>query len=149
MLNFQQLQSLLELYPFFSTLGINCSNSSNYPDTELNVANCLQEIEDLLAQDFLEKLPSITTPRWKLVAVGGGVGGGVGAASNRQTTQANIQTTSLTKFELELNLSGATPTINGQAARIFAAVQAKLSSQNAETSFMQKTTNKTNFPFYV
>lgn len=46
----------------------------------------------------------------------------------------------------------------GQATRILAAVQAKLSSQNAETSFMQtqQSTNnssnnnkKTNFPFYV
>ncbi|EDW08811.2 protein dopey-1 homolog [Drosophila mojavensis] len=63
MLNFQQLQSLLELYPFFCTLGVSCTNTCNYSDTEQNVANCLQEIEDLLAQDFLEKLPSITTPR--------------------------------------------------------------------------------------
>lgn len=63
MLGFQQLQSLQELYPFFSTLGINCPNSCNYADTEQDVANCLEEIEDVLAHDFLEKLPSITTPR--------------------------------------------------------------------------------------
>ncbi|XP_030561044.1 protein dopey-1 homolog [Drosophila novamexicana] len=63
MLGFQQLQSLQELYPFFSTLGISCPNPCNYADTEQNVASCLQEIEDVLAQDFLEKLPSITTPR--------------------------------------------------------------------------------------
>ncbi|KAH8396651.1 hypothetical protein KR215_001784 [Drosophila sulfurigaster] len=63
MLSFQQLQSLHELYPFFSTLGLSCPNSCNYADAEQDVANCLQEIEDVLALDFLEKLPSITTPR--------------------------------------------------------------------------------------
>ncbi|XP_032590536.1 protein dopey-1 homolog isoform X2 [Drosophila grimshawi] len=63
MLGFQQLQSLQELYPFFSTLGITCPHPCNYADTEQTVANCLKEIEDVLAQDFLEKLPSITTPR--------------------------------------------------------------------------------------
>jgi len=48
------------------------------------------------------------------------------------------------------------PGSGGQAARILAAVQAKLTSQNAETSFTQtQNTNdssnnkKTNFPFYV
>ncbi|XP_034479479.1 protein dopey-1 homolog [Drosophila innubila] len=63
MLSFQQLQSLHELYPFFSTLGFSCPHSCNYADAEQDVANCLQEIEDVLAQDFLEKLPSMTTPR--------------------------------------------------------------------------------------
>lgn len=114
----------------FSTLGFSCPHSCNYADAEQDVAKCLQEIEDVLAHDFLEKLPSITTPRWKLVA------------AYRQTT-AQIQTTGLTQFELELNLGA-----NGQTARIVAAVQAKLSTQNAETSFTQ-TTKRTNFPFYV
>ncbi|KAH8254967.1 hypothetical protein KR038_005084 [Drosophila bunnanda] len=63
MLNFQQLQSLQELYAFFSTLGFNCPQPRNFADTEQDVANCLQEIEEVLANDFLEKLPSITTPR--------------------------------------------------------------------------------------
>ncbi|XP_043067031.1 protein DOP1 homolog [Drosophila bipectinata] len=63
MLNFQQLQSLQELYAFFSTLGISCPQPRNFADTEQDVANCLQEIEEVLANDFLEKLPSITTPR--------------------------------------------------------------------------------------
>ncbi|ALC42553.1 CG15099 [Drosophila busckii] len=63
MLNFQQLQTLQELYAFFSMLGTNRPNPRNFADTELTVAQCLQEIEDVLAQDFLEKLPSITTPR--------------------------------------------------------------------------------------
>ncbi|KAL7736850.1 hypothetical protein ACLKA6_015684 [Drosophila palustris] len=63
MLSFQQLQSLHELYPFFSTLGFSCPHSCNYADAEQDVANCLEEIEDVLAHDFLEKLPSITTPR--------------------------------------------------------------------------------------
>ncbi|SPP73670.1 protein dopey-1 homolog [Drosophila guanche] len=63
MLNFQQLQSLQELYAFFSTLGISCPQPRNFADTERDVANCLEEIEDVLANDFLEKLPSLTTPR--------------------------------------------------------------------------------------
>ncbi|KAH8337030.1 hypothetical protein KR059_012144 [Drosophila kikkawai] len=63
MLHFQQLQSLQELYAFFSTLGFNCPQPRNFADTEQDVANCLQEIEEVLANDFLEKLPSITTPR--------------------------------------------------------------------------------------
>lgn len=63
MLHFQQLQSLQELYSFFSTLGFNCPQPRNFADTEQDVANCLQEIEEVLANDFLEKLPSITTPR--------------------------------------------------------------------------------------
>ena len=63
MLHFQQLQSLQELYAFFTTLGIACPQPQNFADTELDVSNCLQEIEDVLAHDFLEKLPSITTPR--------------------------------------------------------------------------------------
>ncbi|KAH8402027.1 hypothetical protein KR009_009307 [Drosophila setifemur] len=63
MLHFQQLQSLQELYAFFTTLGISCPQPRNFADTEQDVANCLQEIEEVLANDFLEKLPSITTPR--------------------------------------------------------------------------------------
>ncbi|XP_039229065.1 protein dopey-1 homolog [Drosophila yakuba] len=63
MLHFQQLQSLQELYAFFTTLGISCPQPRNFADTENDVANCLKEIEELLANDFLEKLPSITTPR--------------------------------------------------------------------------------------
>jgi len=63
MLHFQQLQSLQELYAFFTTLGISCPQPRNFADTENDVANCLKEIEEVLANDFLEKLPSITTPR--------------------------------------------------------------------------------------
>ncbi|XP_030388134.1 protein dopey-1 homolog [Scaptodrosophila lebanonensis] len=63
MLTFQQIQTLQELYPFFSTLSISCPNPHNFADMEKDVNDCVQEIEELLAKDFLEKLPSNTTPR--------------------------------------------------------------------------------------
>ncbi|XP_069964516.1 protein DOP1 homolog [Bactrocera oleae] len=63
MLTFQQIHSLQDLYGFFSTLSVNCPNPHNHADIDKEVASCLAEIEDVLAKDFLEKMPTSTTPR--------------------------------------------------------------------------------------
>lgn len=63
MLTFQQILSLQDLYGFFSTLSVNCPNPHNHADIDKEVASCLAEIEDVLAKDFLEKMPTSTTPR--------------------------------------------------------------------------------------
>ncbi|CAD7014106.1 protein dopey-1 homolog [Ceratitis capitata] len=63
MLTFQQINSLQDLYGFFSTLSVNCPNPHNHADIDKEVASCLAEIEEVLAKDFLEKMPTSTTPR--------------------------------------------------------------------------------------
>uniref|UniRef100_T1PNP3 Uncharacterized protein n=1 Tax=Musca domestica TaxID=7370 RepID=T1PNP3_MUSDO len=63
MLTCQQISTLQDLYGFFSTLSVTCPNPHNYADIDHEVNNCLQEIEEILSKDFLEKIPSTTTPR--------------------------------------------------------------------------------------
>ncbi|XP_017468735.1 PREDICTED: protein dopey-1 homolog [Rhagoletis zephyria] len=63
MLTYQQINSLGDLYGFFSTLSVNCPNPHNHADIDKEVASCLAEIEDVLAKDFLERMPTSTTPR--------------------------------------------------------------------------------------
>ncbi|XP_046810571.1 protein dopey-1 homolog isoform X2 [Lucilia cuprina] len=63
MLTCQQINSLQDLYGFFSTLSVACPNPHNHADVDTEVNNCLQEIEDILSKDFLEKMPTSTTPR--------------------------------------------------------------------------------------
>ncbi|KAM7345782.1 protein DOP1 homolog isoform 2-T2 [Cochliomyia hominivorax] len=63
MLTCQQINSLQDLYGFFSTLSVACPNPHNHADIDSEVKNCLQEIEDILSKDFLEKMPTSTTPR--------------------------------------------------------------------------------------
>lgn len=66
MLTCQQINSLQDLYSFFSTLSVTCPNPQNYADVDHEVNNCLQEIEEILSKDFLERMStSSTTPRWK------------------------------------------------------------------------------------
>uniref|UniRef100_A0A1I8NRH4 Uncharacterized protein n=1 Tax=Stomoxys calcitrans TaxID=35570 RepID=A0A1I8NRH4_STOCA len=63
MLTCQQITTLQDLYGFFSTLSVTCPNPHNYADIDHEVNNCLQEIEEILSKDFLEKIPSSSTPR--------------------------------------------------------------------------------------
>ncbi|XP_054740938.1 protein dopey-1 homolog [Anastrepha obliqua] len=63
MLTCQQINSLQDLYGFFSTLSVNCPNPHNHADIDKEVSSCLAEIEDVLAKDFLEKMQTSTTPR--------------------------------------------------------------------------------------
>lgn len=57
----QSISSLHDLYPFFSTLGDSWTKHSS--DNEKDLANCLTEIENVLAADFLEKMPSNVNAR--------------------------------------------------------------------------------------
>ncbi|XP_055920966.1 protein dopey-1 homolog isoform X1 [Eupeodes corollae] len=59
----QQIVSLQDLYGFFSTLSVTCPTPRNFADTGKEVSSCLAEIEEILAKDFLEKMPTSTTPR--------------------------------------------------------------------------------------
>ncbi|XP_075169271.1 protein DOP1 homolog [Haematobia irritans] len=63
MLTCQQISTLQDLYGYFSTLSVTCPNPHNYADIDHEVNNCLQEIEEILSKDFLEKIPSSSTPR--------------------------------------------------------------------------------------
>lgn len=57
----QTIANVQDLYPFFSTLGDSWAKHSG--DNERDLANCLAEIELLLAADFLEKMPSNVSAR--------------------------------------------------------------------------------------
>lgn len=57
----QTITNIQDLYPFFSTLGNSWAKHSG--DNEKDLANCLAEIEQLLAADFLEKMPSNVSAR--------------------------------------------------------------------------------------
>ncbi|CAD7078230.1 unnamed protein product, partial [Hermetia illucens] len=54
----QQITSLQDLYGFFSTLSVMSASPMNFADCDKEVANCLAEIESVLASDFLEKMTS-------------------------------------------------------------------------------------------
>lgn len=62
----QSINNLQDLYGFFSTLGA-IWPPHNFDTAEKEVANCLAEIEQVLANDFLEKMPSNISARWKTV----------------------------------------------------------------------------------
>lgn len=57
----QTIANLQDLYPFFSTIGTSWVLFSG--DAEKDIANCLAEIEQVLAADFLEKMPTIGSAR--------------------------------------------------------------------------------------
>ncbi|XP_055387481.1 protein dopey-1 homolog isoform X2 [Condylostylus longicornis] len=60
----QQITSLQDLYGFFLTLSVTCQTQHNFADTSKEVSSCLNEIEEVLSKDFLEKMPTSTiTPR--------------------------------------------------------------------------------------
>lgn len=56
----QSIQSLQDLYGFFSTLSI-AWPPYQFSDVDKEVKNCLTEIESVLALDFLEKMPQSVT----------------------------------------------------------------------------------------
>ncbi|KAJ6643774.1 Protein dopey-1 like [Pseudolycoriella hygida] len=53
----QSINNLQDLYGFFSTLGA-IWPPHNFDTADKEVTNCLSEIEQVLANDFLEKMPS-------------------------------------------------------------------------------------------
>lgn len=58
----QSINNLQDLYGFFSTLGA-IWPPHNFDTAEKEVTNCLAEIEQVLANDFLEKMPSNISAR--------------------------------------------------------------------------------------
>lgn len=59
MLTCQSINTLQDLYSFFSTLSMRWPSHISYTaDTEKDTKNCLDEVEKVLALDFLEKMPS-------------------------------------------------------------------------------------------
>ncbi|XP_065092922.1 protein dopey-1 homolog isoform X2 [Ochlerotatus camptorhynchus] len=59
MLTCQSINTLQDLYSFFSTLSMRWpSHISFTADTEKDTKNCLDEVEKVLALDFLEKMPT-------------------------------------------------------------------------------------------
>lgn len=58
----QHITTLQDLYGFFSTLGA-IWPPHNFDCAEKDVVNCLNEIETILAADFLEKMPSNISAR--------------------------------------------------------------------------------------
>ncbi|XP_058457141.1 protein dopey-1 homolog isoform X2 [Malaya genurostris] len=59
MLTCQSINTLQDLYSFFSTLSMRWPSHISYTaDTEKDTKTCLEEIEKVLALDFLEKMPS-------------------------------------------------------------------------------------------
>lgn len=59
MLTCQSISTLQELYSFFSTLSMRWpSHISFTADTEKDTKSCLEEVEKVLALDFLEKMPA-------------------------------------------------------------------------------------------
>ncbi|KAG4078749.1 hypothetical protein HA402_015339 [Bradysia odoriphaga] len=58
----QSINNLQDLYSFFSTLGA-IWPPHNFDTAEKEVTNCLAEIEQVLANDFLEKMPSNMSAR--------------------------------------------------------------------------------------
>ncbi|XP_053672469.1 protein dopey-1 homolog [Anopheles nili] len=58
MLTSQAINTLQDLYGFFSTLSMRWPSHISYTDTEKDTKQCLEEVEYVLALDFLEKIPS-------------------------------------------------------------------------------------------
>ncbi|XP_052898848.1 protein dopey-1 homolog isoform X2 [Anopheles moucheti] len=58
MLTCQSINTLQDLYGFFSTLSMRWPSHISYSDTEKDTKQCLEEVEYVLALDFLEKIPS-------------------------------------------------------------------------------------------
>lgn len=58
MLTCQAINTLQDLYGFFSTLSMRWPSHISYTDTEKDTKQCLEEVEYVLALDFLEKMPS-------------------------------------------------------------------------------------------
>ncbi|XP_058838308.1 protein dopey-1 homolog isoform X2 [Topomyia yanbarensis] len=59
MLTCQSINTLQDLYSFFSTLSMRWPSHISYTaDTEKDTKSCLEEIENVLALDFLEKMPA-------------------------------------------------------------------------------------------
>ncbi|XP_053683170.1 protein dopey-1 homolog isoform X2 [Sabethes cyaneus] len=59
MLTCQSINTLQDLYSFFSTLSMRWPSHISYTaDTEKDTRSCLEEIEQVLALDFLEKMPA-------------------------------------------------------------------------------------------
>ncbi|XP_062534324.1 protein dopey-1 homolog isoform X2 [Armigeres subalbatus] len=59
MLTCQSINTLQDLYSFFSTLSMRWPSHISYTaDTEKDTKSCLDEVEKVLALDFLEKMPS-------------------------------------------------------------------------------------------
>ncbi|XP_055529796.1 protein dopey-1 homolog isoform X2 [Wyeomyia smithii] len=59
MLTCQSINTLQDLYSFFSTLSMRWPSHISYTaDTEKDTRSCLEEIEKVLALDFLEKMPA-------------------------------------------------------------------------------------------
>uniref|UniRef100_A0A8W7P6M5 Dopey N-terminal domain-containing protein n=1 Tax=Anopheles coluzzii TaxID=1518534 RepID=A0A8W7P6M5_ANOCL len=58
MLTCQSINTLQDLYGFFSTLSMRWPSHISYSDTEKDTKQCLEEVEHVLALDFLEKIPS-------------------------------------------------------------------------------------------
>ncbi|XP_055690996.1 protein dopey-1 homolog isoform X2 [Lutzomyia longipalpis] len=56
-LTYQSIANLQDLYGFFSTLSVTWPPYQFNSDVDKEVATCLQEIESILAADFLEKMP--------------------------------------------------------------------------------------------
>lgn len=57
----QSINNLQELYGFFSTLSVRWPTHNVLGDTEKEVKVILDEVEHILANDFLEVLPGSTT----------------------------------------------------------------------------------------
>uniref|UniRef100_A0AAG5DBM9 Dopey N-terminal domain-containing protein n=1 Tax=Anopheles atroparvus TaxID=41427 RepID=A0AAG5DBM9_ANOAO len=57
MLTCQSINTLQDLYGFFSTLSMRWPSHISYSDTEKDTKQCLEEVEYVLALDFLEKIP--------------------------------------------------------------------------------------------
>ncbi|XP_058065105.1 protein dopey-1 homolog [Anopheles bellator] len=57
MLTCQSINTLQDLYGFFSTLSMRWPSHISYSDTEKDTKQCLEEVEQVLALDFLEKIP--------------------------------------------------------------------------------------------
>ncbi|XP_035794385.1 protein dopey-1 homolog isoform X1 [Anopheles albimanus] len=57
MLTCQSINTLQDLYGFFSTLSMRWPSHISYSDTEKDTKQCLEEVEHVLALDFLEKIP--------------------------------------------------------------------------------------------
>ncbi|XP_035911757.1 protein dopey-1 homolog isoform X2 [Anopheles stephensi] len=58
MLTCQSINTLQDLYGFFSTLSMRWPSHISYSDTDKDTKQCLEEVELVLALDFLEKIPS-------------------------------------------------------------------------------------------
>lgn len=64
----QSISNLQDLYGFFSSLSVRWPTNYTTGDAENDYKNCLEEIESILANDFLEKMPTnMTTARWKII----------------------------------------------------------------------------------